>query len=285
MMNSNIVLVAETGSDLTPELAAEYGIYLVPMYVTMGEETLDDGTFPPEDVCAYYDRTGKAPKTSGTAPEAFARVFAEIHEKYPEKHILHLAYSAVTTVAYQSAIIAADGLDYVTSLDTKQVSVGQGAVVLEVAKYLQANPEISVEEAVSAAERIAQHTEMCFVPKNLDYLRAGGRVSNVAALTGNLLQLHPCIEIIDGRLMAKKKYRGAMDKFLPKLMEEFDRKHNLGREQLYLICTPYMDESVRAEAEKTAHAMGFRKVIWMKTGCVITCHGGPGAFGMVGFTG
>ncbi len=284
-MNSNIVLVAETGSDLTPELAKEYGIWLVPMYVTMGDETLDDGTFPPEDVCAYYDRTGKVPKTSGTAPEAFARVFREIHEAYPEKHILHLAYSAVTTVAYQSAVIAAEELDYVTSLDTKQVSVGQGAVVLEVARFLQAHPDCTVEEAVAAAERISRQAQMCFIPKNLDYLRAGGRVSNVAALTGNLLQLHPCIEIIDGRLLAKKKYRGAMEKFLPKLLQEFDEKHGLRREQLYLICTPYMDEAVRKAAEETAQAMGFRKIIWMKTGCVITCHGGPGAFGVVGFTG
>ena len=282
-MESNIVLVAETGSDLTPELAKEYGIYLVPMYVTMGDQTMDDGTFPPEDVCAYYDRTGKVPKTSGTAPDAFARVFEEIHEKYPEKHILHLAYSAVTTVAYQSAIIAADGLDYVTSLDTKHVSVGQGAVVLEVAKFLQANPHVTVEEAVAAATKIAQQAEMCFIPKNLDYLRAGGRVSNVAALTGNLLQLHPCIEIIDGRLMAKKKYRGAMEKFLPKLLHEFDEKHGFSREQVYLICTPYMDEEVRVVAEETIRDMGFQKIIWMKTGCVITCHGGPGAFGVVGF--
>ena len=282
-MSSNIVLVAETGSDITPELAQEYGIWLVPMYVTMGDQTLDDGTFPAEDVCAYYDRTGKVPKTSGTSPEAFERVFREIHEKYPEKHILHLAYSAVTTVAYQSAIIAAEGLDYVTSLDTKHVSVGQGAAVLEVARFLQANPEVSVEEAVAAAEKICRQTQMCFIPENLDYLRAGGRVSNVAALTGNLLQLHPCIEIIDGRLMAKKKYRGAMEKFIPKLLSDFDAKHGLSRQQVYLICTPYMAEEVRVMAEENVRAMGFQKVIWMKTGCVITCHGGPGAFGVVGF--
>lgn len=282
-MSSNIVLVAETGSDITPELAKEYGIWLVPMYVTMGDQTLDDGTFPAEDVCAYYDRTGKVPKTSGTSPEAFEHVFREIHEKYPQKHILHLAYSAVTTVSYQSAMIAAEGLDYVTSLDTKQVSVGQGAAVLEVARFLQANPEVSVEEAVAAAEKICRQTQMCFVPKNLDYLRAGGRVSNVAALTGNLLQLHPCIEIIDGRLMARKKYRGAMEKLIPKLLPEFDEKHSLSREKLYLISTPYMDGAVHEALEGAARSMGFREIVWMRTGCVITCHGGPGAFGVVGF--
>ena len=53
-MEQKIVLVAETGSDITPELAEEYGIFLVPMHVSMGDQTLDDGAFPPEDVCAYY---------------------------------------------------------------------------------------------------------------------------------------------------------------------------------------------------------------------------------------
>ena len=51
-MEQHIVLVAETGSDLTPELAREYGVWQVPMHVSMGDRTLDDGTFPAEDVCA-----------------------------------------------------------------------------------------------------------------------------------------------------------------------------------------------------------------------------------------
>ena len=60
-MEQKIVLVAETGSDITPELAKEYGVFLVPMHVSMGDKTLDDGAFPPEDVCQYYQTTGKVP--------------------------------------------------------------------------------------------------------------------------------------------------------------------------------------------------------------------------------
>ena len=51
-MNKKIVLVAETGCDLPAALAEENGVCLVPMHVSMGEETFDDGSFPPEDVCA-----------------------------------------------------------------------------------------------------------------------------------------------------------------------------------------------------------------------------------------
>jgi hypothetical protein len=36
-------------------------------------------------------------------------------------------------------------------------------------------------------------------------------------------------------------------------------------------------------AEAAAKAEGYKEIIWMKTGCVITCHGGKGAFGVVGF--
>ena len=45
-----IVLVAESGSDITPELAAEYRIRVVPMHVTFENETMDDGAFPVQDI-------------------------------------------------------------------------------------------------------------------------------------------------------------------------------------------------------------------------------------------
>ena len=281
-MNRNVILVAETGSDLTPQMANKIGAYLVPMHVSMGGETYDDGAFPPEDVCAYYDRTGKVPQTSAANPGDFAPVFDEIHAKHPEAKILHLAYSAVTTCSYQSAVIAAEDRDYVVSVDTKHVSVGQGVVVREVARVLEENPGMTVEEAAAAAERIRDEVRMCFVPENLDYLRAGGRVSNAAALVGNLLMLHPCIEIIDGRLMAQKKYRGNLDRVIGKVIAEFAEKENLRRDKVYLINTPGLSEARMRLAEEAAKKVGFETVEWVKTGCVITSHGGKGAFGVVG---
>lgn len=119
---SNIILVAETGSDIPKDIAEQMGIFLVPMHVTMGNDTFDDGTFPVEKICEYYNNTKKIPKTSGCSPEDFIRVFDKIHSLYPDKQILHLAYSAVTTCSYQSALIAAEDRDYVTSIDTKHTS-------------------------------------------------------------------------------------------------------------------------------------------------------------------
>ena len=287
-MSDKILLTAETGSDIPPALAAELGITLIPMHVSMGSETLDDGAFPPEEVCAYYDRTGKAPTTSGSTPYDFESVYDRIFAENPNARILHLAYSAVTTCSYHSCELAIEGKPYadnVRLVDTKHVSVGQCAVVVATAAWLEAHPEATLEEAAAAAEAIALQTKMCFIPKNLDYLRAGGRCSNAAALVGNLLQLHPCIEIIDGRLIAGKKYRGKLAAQAPVLLRDFVAKHELQKDHIYFIHTPYMEEAVRTALDAEAAALGFRKVTWVRTGCVITCHGGPGAFGIVGSVG
>ena len=95
-------------------------------------------------------------------------------------------------------------------------------------------------------------------------------------------QLHPCIEIIGGKLVAGKKYRGQLAKVAPALLKEFIAKHQLSRAHMYFIHTPYMKEEVRNALNAEAAALGIREVTWIKTGCVITCHGGPGAFGIVG---
>ena len=284
---SSIILLAETGSDITPELAAEYHVRLVPMHVSLGDVTLDDGTFPPEDVCSYYDRTGKTPTTSGSTPYDFESVLEEIFSADPDARVLYLAYSAVTTCSYHSCELALEDKPYaknVRLVDTKHVSVGQGAVVMAVSDWLKDNPSATLDEAAAKASEIGLQTKMCFIPKNLDYLRAGGRCSNAVALVGNLLNLHPCIEIIDGKLIAGKKYRGAMTKLAPQLLREFTEKHGLSKEHVYFIQTPYMEEAIRTVLDAEAKALGYRKITWVKTGCVITCHGGAGAFGIVGTT-
>ena len=279
-----IILVAETGSDLTPELAQQYNIYIAPMHVAFDSVTLDDGSFPVEKIVEYYKKTGKTPTTSGCTPEDFSSLFDRIHAEHPEAHILYLAYSAVTTCSYQSAQIAAEGRDYITSLDTRQVSVGQAAVVVEVAKALQANPDMGIDKAVEIAKNWIDRARMCFIPENLDFLRAGGRVSNAVAMGSRILSLHPCIEILEGKLIATKKYRGNMLKVAAQLVRDYSEKYDLSKDCLWLIRVIGLSDQVQQAAEQAAKECGFAEVRWIWTNGVITSHGGPGAFGMAGFS-
>ena len=99
-----IVLVAETGSDINPVLAAEYNIKIVPMHVSFDHETMEDGAFPVEKIVDYYEETGRLPKTSGSTPGDFETAFDRIHAEYPDAQLLYLAYSAVTTCSMQSVL-------------------------------------------------------------------------------------------------------------------------------------------------------------------------------------
>lgn len=279
-----VILMAETGSDISPELAKEYGIYIVPMHVTFGDTTLDDATFPSEKISDYYKENGKLPKTSGSVPEDFTPIYDEIHEKYPEAQILYLAYSAVTTCSYQSGVIAAEGRDYIHFVDTKQVSVGQANVVIEMAKILNANPDMTIEEAIETAKDLVAHAKMCFMPDNLEYLRAGGRVSNVAYLGSRILNLHPTIEIIDGKLMATKKYRGKSAKVAYQLFKDYAENYNLKRDGLWVVYVIDLSPEVRQSIELAVNECGFQNVRWVKAAGVITTHGGPAAFGLAGFS-
>ena len=118
--------------------------------------------------------------------------------------------------------------------------------------------------------------------KELKTLR--GVLENYMVQIDSLFRENTELKNENSKLIAGKKYRGAMTKLAPVLLREFTEKHSLSKEHIRFINTPYMDEAVRTALNEAAKSMGFEKVTWMKTGCVITCHGGPGAFGIVGMT-
>ena len=282
---SKIILVAETGSDITAELAERYSIQMVPMHVAFEDTTVDDGTFPAQQIVDYYKSTGKLPRTSGSTPEDFVSVFDRIHAEHPDAHILYLAYSAITTCSYQSAVIAGEDRDYITMIDTRQVSVGQAAVVVEMAKRLQANPDMPLDEAVTIVNDLIARANMCFLPDNLEFLRAGGRVSNAVALGSRILSLHPTIEILEGKLTATKKYRGKMEKVAAQLIRDYSETYNLDRTSpLWIIYTVGLADSVKEAVQQAAAECGFQELEWVLAHGVITTHGGPAALGMAGFS-
>lgn len=279
---TKFILLVETGADFPKDLAEKYRVWTAPMHVSFGSETKDDGTFPVEEIYRFFEQTGTLTKTSGCTPDDFMKVFDELQLKYPEHHILHLAYSAVTTCSYQSAIIAAEGRENITSVDVKHVSAGQSLVTLLVARYIEANPDCTVAQVVEKAQEYAQKVKMGFFPGDLAYLKAGGRVSNAAYLGAKILSLNPLIELKDGHLNATKKYRGRMEKVALKLLQEFAEQYQLSREVMAFVYSSGLSDEIRQAADDMARRMGFKEIFWVQTGGVVTTHCGPGGFGVCG---
>ena len=274
------IILVETGADVPADIAAEYAIRTVPMHVAFGDEAKDDGTFPVEDIYRFYESTGTLTKTSGSTVGDFEKVFDEIQTEKPDAVILHLAYSAVTTCSYQSALIAAEGRKNIISLDTKVVTAGQALVAVLVGRYIKANPGATVDQVVEEANRIIALARMGFFPGDLAYLRAGGRVSNAAYLGAKILSLNPLIELLEGHLKATKKYRGRMEKVAPKFLQEY--AEDLDRSVLAFVYSKGLRQSIMDECTALAKEMGFGEIMWIPTGGVVTTHCGPGGFGVCG---
>lgn len=275
---SEIIIVAETGSDVSAVEAAELGIELVPMHVSIGDRTIDDGTLDPAEMLEECRQLGVLPKTSGCTPGDFAEVFDRIHAEHPEAQILYIAYSAVTTCSYESARTAAEGRDYIDMFDTAHVTIGQGFVVTGAAHYLREHPEVTLAELKAYAEGLAQRTRMAFIPGDLGYLRAGGRLSNAAFLGATLLRIKPVIEIIDGRLVATKKLRGKMINVALELIDMMYAQGPVDHERVFLVRSSGLPLQVQEAAEARLRELGFKEIGWYDTHNVITSHCGPGSF-------
>lgn len=214
------ILTTESGSDLPQEIQDRYNIYIVPMHVTMGNETYDDGSFEVQEVFDYYNRHDILPKTSGSTPQDNTKVFQEIFDEHPDAHIIHIGYSAVTTVSFDAANIAAKDFANIHLVDAKHVSLGLTVVVKATAQFIEEHPEATPEEITAFVEDIRERTQMVFLPKTLIYLRAGGRVSNLAFYGANLLKLQPTIILENGFLVSGKKYRGSFERSLKNMIKD-----------------------------------------------------------------
>lgn len=279
---NHYIITTESGSDLPKEYVERFNVKIIPMHVTMGNETLADGSFEVKKAFDYYDETGTLPKTSGTTPDDNLKIFSKIREEHPEAHIIHIGYSAVTTVSFNAAHIAAEDFENIHLVDAKHVTLGLSAVVIATAQFIDENRAVSPEEIVAFVEEIRERTHMVFIPKTLLYLKAGGRVSNLAFHSANLLKLHPTIVLDDGYLVSGKKYRGSFERCLNKMLADFFNMRDIDPNTVLVGGAPGVTPEHKETVLNYVEQQGVLNPVWNGTGAVISSHGGPGAIGIVG---
>ncbi len=280
-----IILIAESGSDITADIRDRYGIRIAPMHVIFGNESREDGTFPPSEVIDYFRKTRKIPTTSGAMIYDFDRIFDEITETEPDASVLHIGYSSVTTCSYECARQAAEKRPQMpfAQVDTGMFSFGQYAVVTRMADLIGKHPEWTLTDARDAAQDMIDHSCMAFVPDGFEFLRASGRVRNAAALAGMILKIHPRVDQVGGYLVAGRKYRGGMNRVIPAMIRDFVNDYQTDRPEIWFGHTPEFADEYRKKAEDTVRELGFTTIHWIECGSVITSKGGTGCFGLAGF--
>ncbi|OCA85823.1 EDD domain protein [Bacillus sp. FJAT-27225] len=277
-----IILTTESGADLPADLAEKHSIQVVPMHVIMGGEDYQDGSLAVEDIYDYYERTKKIPSTTATNIHEYQEFFKEIKADYPDCSIVHIGYTSKASSSFQNVVIAAEDFEDLFLIDALNVTGGLAAIVLYAANLLEEQPGIEPARLIEKIEAMIPKSRLAFIPGSLDFLRAGGRVSNVAYLGGALLKIKPVIELIDGKLVSTKKYRGKMGVVAERLMREYLSEYNINRDQLYLLYSIGLDEDIKQRMDELAKEAGFKKIRWIQAGAMISTHAGPGGFGIAG---
>ena len=274
-----IKILSDSTCDLSSELLAKYDITLVPLTVVKGDQQYKDGvTITPTDIFAHVASGGALCSTAANS----IGEYQEILEKYVSDYdgVILVTIGSGFSTCYQSACLASEDFPNVRIIDSKNLSTGQGLVVLKACELAKTATDLD-----AMAEELNAYTakvEASFLVDKLDYLVKGGRCSSAAALGANLLNLKPCIEVRDGKMVVVKKYRGNYAKCLANYVKErLSGREDLDNTTLFVTKTVVTDDcytGVMAAVKEYGH---FENTYETTAGCTISCHCGPGTLGIL----
>ncbi len=274
-----IRIATDSTCDLPAALLEEYGISVIPLGVVKGERLYRDGVdISTADIAAHVDGGGAITTTNAVNAADYETLFRDLTAQGDS--VIHLNIGGGFSCCHQNARLAAEEFPDVFVFSSENLSVGHGVLVLAAAQAARAGS--TVPEILELLEGMTSRVEMSFVLDRLDYMKKGGRCSAVTALGANLLRLHPCIEVIDGKMGVVKKYRGSMEKAVADyLRDRLEGRTDLDTSRVILVDT-CPDDRLASVAREILRADGrFGEILETKAGCTIFSHCGPNTLGIL----
>jgi DegV family protein with EDD domain len=205
---ARVRVVTDSAGDLTPSLAEERGVTIVPLSIRFGsEEFVDGATLTAEDFWRRCKSSDVLPETSAPSPGAFQEAFlAAASDGYDG--VVCINISGALSATYQAACTAADTISDqvpVRVIDSRSVTMGQGLMVLAAAE--SAAGGASLEEVEAVVQGRIERTQVFGAIDTLEHLEKGGRIGGARALLGSLLSIKPVVHVVDGVVEEESKQR------------------------------------------------------------------------------
>ena len=202
-----IKIVTDSACDVPPELARQFGITVVPVYLNIGETSYLEGVEISRD--QFYARLKTFdcyPTTAAPAIGTFSQVYEDLTTAGATQILsLHLAHDLSAT--YNAARVGAASANSapVTLFDTRQITLGAGLLVLLAAEAAAAGQNVA--EIVTMLQEKVSRTRVFGMINSLESLHRSGRVSWAEFGIGSLLQIKPIMMITDGVISVAAKVR------------------------------------------------------------------------------
>ena len=276
-----VKITCDSTCDLTPALYEQYDVEVLPLGVTLNDKGYKDSVdISSADVFAYVAEKGILPQTSAVSVGEYLDVFGKyVADGY---EVVHINISSEMSVCHRNAKLAADELEGVYPVDSRNLSSGSGHLVIEAAKM--AAEGLDAAAIAARLDDMQSRLDVSFVLQTLDYLRKGGRCSGIVALGANLLQLRPEIEVVGGTMKVGRKYRGKIEKSVSDYIRgRLEGRTDLELDRIFVTHSHAPREVVDAAIALVRELQPFAEVIETVAGCTISSHCGPCCLGVLFF--
>ncbi len=269
-------IVTDSTCDLPGQLVAECGITVVPLIVMFGDEALRDGI--DIDGPTFYERlkaSRELPRTSQPSVETFRATYEALAADANEIVSIHLSSKLSGTL--NSASIARDQVSHelhIELVDSYNVSVGLGAIVLEAAAAASAGAKMA--EVVEVTRRAMDRVYWVAFLDTLEYLHRGGRIGKARSLVGSILSIKPLLHCEDGEVAPFERVR-TRTRAVERLFEIATEDRMVKR---LIVAAAGNEEEAEAFMERLRPVMPHTEFLLGQLGPVVGVHAGPGALGV-----
>ena len=277
----SIRIVADSTCDLSQELLKKYDISIIPLCITLGEETYLDGVdITPDEIYKWSDEHNTTPKTSAVPFGKIEETLKPMIEMGDD--IIFIGISEEMSSTCNRIRIFAEDEEYerLFVINSKNLSTGIGLQVIRAAELRDAGK--TAEEIVAEIEGSRDRVRASFVIDTTVFLARGGRCTAVESFVASALKLHPEIVVKDGKMGAGRKVRGkpslAVSAYVDGLIPMIK---NAEPTRVFVTHSGSDREIIDAVKSKLAALELFDEILETQAGGVISSHCGPNTLGVL----
>jgi DegV family protein with EDD domain len=213
---SNVLIMTDTVSGISPELAREYGIRVVPgaNIVFDGKLYADGAGITPEQAYQYLQKAPDKFSAATLNPSYLLEIYREVAKQAND--IVFITFSSMMSAANKIANVAVDLLKKeqpqvnLKVIDSKTAASPLALLAIDAAKGARAG--MSLEQIVNLVAETRKKTGGLMLLDTLRYVYRTGRYSKTSAMIASLLQIKPINRVkLDGTMEVVDKVRKRQD--------------------------------------------------------------------------
>jgi DegV family protein with EDD domain len=273
-----VMVITDTLSSITPELAEEYDVIVLPYHLIFDGKDYPDNTLDRGELFARLESYQNLPTHSACTTGEILEAYKKASQK--AKGILFISLSSTMSADYNSALQAKEMAKQelpdtaIEVVDSRSVIGGELLVVLAAARA--ANEGKSLSEVAEIAHQVVQQVTYVNVPETLFFFERAGRSGGEPGIAKAPIPIYPLLAMDassggKGSFISKNRTKAKAIEALLEIVKE-----KSGGKKLHAAIS-YTNNPEEAEALKKKLLSQFEVselhiTPWSSVGCVV---GGP----------